>query len=371
MSGEVPPTSVQTPNPVPNAEPTPSASPTATANPEADNKAETVSPGAIAGGVSSAATGDTKAIEADGQKVIAAFARKAGLGDLKSDGSHQGNVADAGKVFVKLTQLGSKDPAMKAEIPKFLNALASAGKGLYNWGLKLDGVPLNQLKFKGVDAAQSNSQPQGDSTSKTTAGAPEGGGKGLSPDDVRAAVTPMLEKVATLDKNGDPKVISLADLEEAGKSADQDPRLLALVKTQVEKGGDMTVAAAVDHVVKFAVASQQGGTQQTQAQQGEQKTTQPEQKTQQGQLDLTKLDVKQFIANVNTDPKDDITRAEMEAAKGSDKIDATGKQLLELLLSKMPPTGNPATDPKKLESLLLSAQQKQLQGGADVAQGAR
>ena len=343
--------------------PEPSTQPEQSATPN-------VQPGAIGGGVASA--GDTKALETGAQKVIAAGAKIAGLGELKSDGSHQGNVVNATKVFVELTKLAKTDPAMKGEVTKFLKELASAGKGIYNWGLKLDGVPLNQLNtFKGVDAAQSNSQPQGDSTSKTTAGATEGGGKGLSPDDVRAAVTPMLEKVATLDKNGDPKVISLADLDEAGKSADQDPRLLALVKTQVEKGGDMTVAAAVDHVVKFAVASQQGGTQQTQAQQGEQKTTQPEQKTQQGQLDLTKLDVKQFIANVNTDPKDGITRAEMEAAKGSDTIDATGKQLLELLLSKMPPTGNPATDPKKLESLLLSAQQKQLQGGADVAQGAR
>jgi hypothetical protein len=340
---------------------------TDSSQPEQGANPNAVAPGAAGGGVSQASADKTKAIESDGQKVIAAWAKLAGLGDLKSDGSHPSNVVNAGKVFVKLTQLGSKDPAMKAEIPKFLNALADAGKNVYNWGLKLEGVPLNQLKaFKGVDAAQGNSQTQGNSTSQTGTSTTEGSGKGMSPDAVRAAVMPMLQEVATADKNGDPNKISLADLEQGGKKL--DPQLLGIIKQKIEQGGDMTVADAANHVAELAVASQQGKTQQAQAPQGDSDAQQ-----QQGQLDLTKLNVKQFIADVNTTADNNITRAEMEQARGSDKIDATGKQLLEVLLSNMPAKDNLVTDPKKLESLLLSAQQQQIQGkaGADQTQGAK
>jgi hypothetical protein len=358
MTNEVSPISSPSPNPTPNPEPTPSASPTATATPEADTQAEAVPAGAGSGGVSPTSTADPKAIEADGKKVIAAFAAKAGLGELKGDSSHQGNVADAAKVFVKLTQLGSKDPAMKAEATNFLKALAGAGKGLYNWGLKLNGTPLNQLKaFNGVDATQRNSQTQGNNASPTDTGTAEGSGKGMSPDAVRAAVTPMLQEVAAADKNGAPDKISLADLEQGGKKL--DPQLLGIIKQKIEQGGDMTVADAANHVADLAAASQQGNTQQAQAPQGDPNAQQ--QQPQQGQLDLTKLDVKQFIASVNTNPKDGITRSEMEAARGSDKVDATGKQVLELLLSKMPHGAKQAGSAKQLEALLIKAQQQQQQ----------
>jgi hypothetical protein len=387
---------VQSPTLIANAETDSSATPTASPEPEKGNASSGTSPGAAGGGVSSTAADDKKATcEAAGQKIIAAFAKTAGLGELKSDGSHSANVLNAAKVFAKLTELGKKDPAMQTECTKFLNELASAGKGLYNWGLKLDGVALNQLPmFKGVDAAkQGNSQPpangapqpsastEGSGNASSTAPmnesspAPQQGAKGMNPDDVRKAVTPLLQQVAAIDQKGDAKTISLAEVGAALKSKDLDPQvrqLLTIVGKQIEQSGkDVTVTAAADHVASIAAASQQGGTQQAQGAQGDPNATQPTQQQQTAVPDIQKLDVPKFVETLNADSdKTVITRAEMEQGLQNKDIPQDGKTFLQFLLSKVPDDGKPVTTPKALSELMTSLQAQQAQP-ANTAGAAR
>jgi hypothetical protein len=386
---------VQSQTLIAKAEADPSATPTASPQPDEGKASNGTSPGAVGGGVSSTAADDKKATcEAAGQKIIAAFAKTAGLGELKSDGSHPGNVANAAKVFAKLTDLGRKDPAMKTECTKFLNDLASAGKGLYNWGLKLDGVALNQLPmFKGVDAArQEISQPPANSapqpgtstegsgntsstapTNENTGATQQDGAKGMSPDDVRKAVTPLLQQVAAIDKKDDAKTISLAEVGAALKSKDLDPQvrqLLTIVGKQIEQSGkDVTVADAANHVASVASASQQGGTQQTQAPQGDPKTTQPEQVA---VPDIRSVNVPQFVNALNADgDKTTITRAEIEQGLQSKDIPQDGKAFLQFLLSKVPDGAKPVTTPKALAELMtsLQAQQAQPSNSANAPRG--
>jgi hypothetical protein len=389
---------VQSQTLVAKAETDPSATPTASPEPEKGNASSGTSSGAVGGGVSSTSADGKKAIFDAGEKIIAAFAKTAGLGDLKGDGSHPANVLNAAKVLAKLTELGRKDPAMKAECTKFLNELASAGKGLYNWGLKLDGVALNQLPmFKGVDAAkQGNSQPpangalqpgastEGSGNASSTAptkenssAPPQDGAKGMSPDEVRKAVTPLLQQVAAIDKKGDAKTISLAEVGAALKSKDLDPQvqqLLTIVGKQIEQSGkDMTVADAANHVASVASASQQGGTQQTQAPQGEPKTTQQEQQPQQVAVpDIRSVNVPQFVNALNADgDKTTITRAEIEQGLQSKDIPQDGKAFLQFLLSKVPDGAKPVTTPKALAELMtsLQAQQAQPSNSANAPRG--
>jgi hypothetical protein len=389
---------VQSQTLIANAETDPSATPTASPQPDEGKASNGTSPGAVGGGVASTVADDKKATcEAAGQKIIAAFAKTAGLGELKSDGSHPGNVLNAAKVFAKLTDLGRKDPAMETECTKFLNDLASAGKGLYNWGLKLDGVALNQLPmFKGVDAArQGNSQPPANTapqpgtstegggnasstapTNENTGATQQDGAKGMSPDDVRKAVTPLLQQVAAIDKKGDANSISLAEVGAALKSKDLDPQvrqLLTIVGKQIEQSGkDMTVADAAAHVASIASASQQGGTQQTQGAQGDPNATQPTQQQQTAVPDIRKLDVPTFVETLNADSdKTVITRAEMEQGLQNKDMPQDGKAFLQFLLSKAPGGGKLATTPKALSELMtsLQAQQAQPPNTAGAARG--
>jgi hypothetical protein len=369
------------------AEATPSADPATTPQPEESKPSSGTSTGAVGGGVPPTSADDKKAISDAGEKIIAAFAKKAGLGELKGDGSHQGNVLNAAKVFAKLSGLGNKDPAMKAECTKFLNELASAGKGLYNWGLKLDGVALNQLPmFKGVDAAkQGNSQPPADGapqpgastegsgnassaapTNEDSSATSQAGGKGMSPDDVRTAVTPLLKQVAAIDKKGDANTISLAEVDAALKSKNLDPKvqqLLTIVGQQIQQSGkDMTVADAANHVASMASASQQGGTPQTQGPQSDPKATQPEQPQQVAVPDIRSLNVPQFVKALNADgDKAMITRAEIEQGLQSKDIAQDGKAFLQFLLSKVPDGAKPVTTPKALADLMTSLQAQQAQ----------
>lgn len=285
------------------AEATPPANPATEPQTEKGDAAQAVPPGAVSGGVAPTSAGDTKAIsEADVQKLIAKFAKMAGLGELKSDGSHQGNVVNAAKVLAKLTELGKKDPKMQAASTDFLKEMASAGKGVYNWGLKLNGVPLNKAfmsdkAFQGVGAqnpkgtplpAQQDSQPPAD-------GASQPGPNTQASSDASSEAQPLNES---------------------------------------------------------------GPAKQEQQQQGR-------------PLDLTKLDVKQFIKSVNTNPQDGITRSEIEAARDSSTIDPTGKQVLELLLSKMPRGAKEVGSAQELETLLVQAQQQQQQGAAQATGAAK
>jgi hypothetical protein len=394
---EVGSSGVQSQTLIAKAETDPSATSTASPQPEEGKASSGTSPGAVGGGVSSTSADGKKAIFDAGEKIIAAFAKTAGLGELKSDGSHPANVLNAAKVFAKLTELGRKDPAMKAECTKFLNDLASAGKGLYNWGLKLDGVALNQLPmFKGVDAAkQGNSQPPANGapqpgastegsgnasstapTNENTGATPQNGAKGMKPDDVRKAVTPLLQQVAAIDQKGDAKTISLAEVGAALKSKDLDPQvrqLLTIVGKQIEQSGkDMTVTAAADYVVSIASASQQGGTQQTQESQGNPNATQPAQQQQTAVPDIQKLDVPKFVETLNADSdKTVITRDEMEQGLQNKDMPQDGKAFLQFLLSKAPGGGKLVTTPKALSELMtsLQAQQAQPPNTAGAARG--
>jgi hypothetical protein len=317
------------------AEATPPANPATEPQTEKGDAAQAVPPGAVSGGVAPTSAGDTKAIsEADVQKLIAKFAKMAGLGELKSDGSHQGNVVNAAKVLAKLTELGKKDPKMQAASTDFLKEMASAGKGVYNWGLKLNGVPLNKAfmsdkAFQGVGAqnpkgtplpAQQDSQPPADGASQPgpntqassdasseaqplnesgpakqeqtngepsspTAARGTGSGQGMSADQVREAVTPLLQKVAALDTKGDPNTISRAELGGALKSKGLNPQvkqLLTLLDQQMQasKADGMSVANAANFVASLVPSSSPADAQQTQMPQGAPNTTQPQQQQQ-------------------------------------------------------------------------------------------
>jgi hypothetical protein len=352
---------VATPTPVSTADPTPAANPTAS-QPEGSATPQPVPAGAVGR--------DIKALETAGEKVIASFAKMAGLGELKSDGSHQGNVVNAGKVFKELTELGRKDPALKAEVTNFLKELAVAGKAFYNWGQKLDGVPLNQLKasnaFKGVDAAnKSDAAPMNESGAGSQDSA-----KGMTPDEVRKAVTPLLQQVAAIDKKGDANTIALTEVGEALKSKDMDPQVRQLLTLIQTNGKDMTVADAANFVASKVAASQQGSTQQTQTTQGNPDTTRPA--PQQTALpDIQKLDVPTFVSALDPDGNKVITRDEMQQGLQNKDMPQDGKAFLQFLLSKVPDDGKPVTTPKALSELMtsLQAQQAQPRNTTDAARG--
>jgi hypothetical protein len=78
----------------------------------------------------------------------------------------------------------------------------------------------------------------------------------------------------------------------------------------------------------------------------------------QGLPDLSQLDVKKFVQALGTNDKGLVSAKELQQPKDSDNIDATGKQLITLLLPNMPEAG---VKPQQLENELLLLQQRQQQ----------
>jgi hypothetical protein len=226
----------------------------------------TVPPGSAGGGMAPASAGDKEAVaEASGQKTIAKFAKLAGLGELKSDGSHKNNMANAAVVLKKLIELGEKNPAMKTASTDFLKELAIAGKSAaFNWGLKLNGVPLNKVvmsdkAFKGLDAqnskgttplpAQQNSQPTADDTaqpqtpsegsgtpqSTNTAGTQPAGNAMQPTPELLAAMKSALKEVAASGKDGDNESISRADIAESRNSTKLPAEFKAMLVEKIDK----------------------------------------------------------------------------------------------------------------------------------------
>jgi hypothetical protein len=210
----------------------PSASPT---SPQpGEGTLPKVQPGAIGSGVGSISADDKKAMGADMQKVIDKWSPRAGLGKLKSDGSHEGNMTNAAEVVDKLPE---------SEKKACLIELARAGRDYFNWGLKLGTVPINQLgvyKGKGADAANPGSVPGNSQTPASGATPPaknstpaESGNvsapNGVTPDKALAAISSLMEQVAASDKNGDAKSITRADIK-AFDAKGSDPRVGELLK---------------------------------------------------------------------------------------------------------------------------------------------
>jgi hypothetical protein len=243
------------------------ASTTQTNSPQPEQGAtpNAVPPGAAGGGMATASAGDKEAVaEENGQKTISKFSNLAGLGELKTDGSHKNNMANAAVVLKKLIELGEKNPAMKAASTDFLKELAIAGKSAaFNWGLKLNGVPLNKLgmsdkAFKGLDAqnpkgaaplpAQQDSQPTAGGTARpqtpsessgapqatNTAGTQPAGDAGQPTPELLAAMKSALKEVAASGKDGDKESISRADIAESLNSTKLPAQFKAMLTEKID-----------------------------------------------------------------------------------------------------------------------------------------